>query len=130
MELNEKFGELQISDLLPDLNDVTITGRVLSVWPLKEFERGDGSLGKLTKLILADKTDKISCLFWNSKAEQISDEKGLQGKILQISHGYTREGNSGEVELHIGDRGNIIVSPNVSEEKYPALEDLFSEKGI
>jgi len=128
LEQNESFGELQISDLISGLNDVTITGRVVNVWPLKEFEKADGSPGKLVKFIIADKTDKMICLLWDSKAEEILKEEDLQGKILKILHGYTKEGISGKVELHLGYKGDIIISPKVPEENFPKLEEPSNEE--
>lgn len=123
IEQDERLEELQVTDLISNLNDVTIIGRVLSVWPLREFTKRDGNIGKYVRLVLADKTGKIFCIFWDSKAEKISKEETLQGKMLKIAHGYTREGISKDVELHIGDRGDHIISPNVSEENYPKFDE-------
>lgn len=123
IEQQGSLEELQINDLIPNLNDVTITGRVVDVWPIREFTKRDGNIGKLARLVLTDKTGKIFCVFWDSKAEQISKHKNLQGKLLKILHGYTREGISKEVELHVGDRGDYIIAPDVPEENYPKYDE-------
>jgi len=114
----EEIRPLQIDDLVSDLNNITITGRVIHTSSIKEFVRTDGSSGKYIKLILADKTGKIFCTAWDSKAEKIA-KKELQNKIVKILHGYTRKGINSEVELHIGDRGDIITSNDKSEENFP-----------
>ena len=114
----EKIKPLQIDDLVSDLNNITITGRVIHTSQIKEFVRADGSSGKYIKLILADKTGEIFCTAWDSKAEKIA-KKELQNKIVKILRGYTRKGLNSEVELHIGDRGDIIISNDEFEENFP-----------
>ena len=59
IEQQESLEELHINDLIPNLNDVTITGRVVDIWPIKEFTKRDGNIGKLTRLVLTDKTSNI-----------------------------------------------------------------------
>ncbi|WP_455276160.1 hypothetical protein [[Eubacterium] cellulosolvens] len=123
IEQQESLEELQINDLIPNLNDVTITGRVVDVWSIKEFTKRDGKTGKFVRLGFADKTGKIFCIFWDSKAEQISKHEDLQGSLLRILHGYTREGISKEVELHVGERGDYIIAPDVPEQNYPKYDE-------
>ncbi|RJS68983.1 hypothetical protein CW693_03400 [Candidatus Bathyarchaeota archaeon] len=46
--------KLSIKDLVPSLNDVTVTGRVVAVFPSKTFEGGKS--GRLASLLVADKS--------------------------------------------------------------------------
>ncbi len=116
----EKIRPLQIDDLVSDLNNITIGGRVIHKSPIKEFVRADGSSGKFIKLILIDNTGKIFCTAWDAKAEKIA-KKELQNKIVKILNGYTRKGIDSAVELHIGDRGDIITSNDEPEENFPNI---------
>jgi replication factor A1 len=122
----KRMAEIRIVDLVTGLNDVTITGRVVVVWPAQEFRKSDGSTGKILRFLLADRTGKIHCAAWNSKAEGLEREGLMQGKIVKIAHGYTREGLAGSVELHCGDRGDIIISPTeAGDADYPKFEEFF-----
>jgi len=122
----KRMAEIRIVDLVTGLNDVTITGRVVVVWPAQEFRKSDGSTGKILRFILADRTGKIHCAAWNSKAERLEREELIQGKIVKVAHGYTREGLAGSVELHCGDRGDIIISPvEAVDADYPRFEEFF-----
>jgi len=105
------FNEIKIANLVSNLSDVTLKGRVLAQWPLQEFRRQDGTIGKLVRLILADKTGTIRCLLWNGRAEQLTGDS-LQGKIIRLAHGYTRVGWLGVVELNCGERSEITVLPS------------------
>jgi len=118
--------ELRIIDIVSGLNDVTIVGRVIVVWPAQEFKKTDGSTGKIVRFLLADRTGKIHCVAWNAKAERVEREGLIQGKVVKVAHGYTREGLADTVELHCGDRSDIAISPTeVSDAEYPKFEEFF-----
>jgi len=122
----KRMAEIRIVDLVTGLNDVTVTGRVMVVWPAQEFRKSDGSTGKIMRFLLADRTGKIHCAAWNAKAERLEQEELIEGKIVKVAHGYTREGLAGSVELHCGDRSDIIISPTeVIDADYPKFEELF-----
>jgi len=122
----KRMAEIRIVDLVTGLNDVTVTGRVMVVWPAQEFRKSDGSTGKIMRFLLADRTGKIDCAAWNAKAERLEQEELIEGKIVKVAHGYTREGLAGSVELHCGDRSDIIISPTeVIDADYPKFEELF-----
>jgi len=122
----KRMTEIRIVDLVTGLNDVTIIGRVMVVWPAQEFRKSDGSTGKILRFLLADRTGKIHCAAWNAKAERLEQEGLIQGKVVKVAHGYTREGLAGSVELHCGDRSDVIISPpEVRDEDYPKFEESF-----
>jgi len=122
------FGEIKIVNLVTSLNDVTLTGRVVAQWPLQEFQKQDGTSGKLVRLIIADKTGTLRCALWNSKAEQTAAAGDLQGRIVRIAHGYTRESWLGTPELNGGDRCEItILPPDSKNQDYPDISEFFKE---
>jgi replication factor A1 len=114
------FHRLSISHLVPGLNDVTITARVLAVYPPKTFE-GERS-GKFANLLIADKDAVLSVVLWNDKADLIESGELKAGQIVRLSHGYTREGREGKAELHLGGKSQIEVEPqNVKADEYPFI---------
>jgi replication factor A1 len=122
----EKPEGVLIADLYDGLNDVTLIGRVITVWPIQEFQRQNGTSGKIMRILMADKSGKVQCVIWNDWAEKLSKMDELVGKILKISHAYTRKGLFNEVEVHCGDRSELTVSPlGVNESDYPELKDFF-----
>jgi len=121
------LNEIRIANLVSNLGDVTLKGRVLAQWPLQEFRRQDGTAGKLVRLVLADKTGTIRCLLWNGKAEQLAGES-LQGKIVRLEHAYTRVGWLGIVELNCGERSEITILPSdQQDQEYPDLSNFFKQ---
>jgi ssDNA-binding replication factor A large subunit len=113
---------LSIKDLIVGLNDVTITGRVIAVYPPKTFT-GERS-GKVANLMIADKDATLRVVTWNDKVDLIESGELKAGQVARFSHGYTRENRNGEVELHLGGKSQIEVEP----ENVKADEDLSIDK--
>ena len=111
---------LLMGDLVPSLNNVTVVGRVVAVFPSKTFRAKEG--GKFASLLVVDKSGMLRVVLWNDKTSLIDSGTLKVGQIIRFSHGYTREGRNGKVELHIGDKGDIQINPqDVNEKDYPNI---------
>jgi ssDNA-binding replication factor A large subunit len=117
---NRVYRKLSISHLVPGLNNVTISGRVVAVYPPKAFE-GERS-GKFANLMIADKDAILRVVLWNEKVDLVESGELKAGQIVRFSHGYTREGRKGKAELHLGSKSQIEVEPqNVKADEYPSI---------
>lgn len=101
--------KIQIQDLLSGLNDVTVTGQVVAVYPAKTFTRRDWTEGRLANIVVSDESGTLRVVLWNDKVELVEKGKIQRGQRISISHGYVREGWDGNPELHLGEKGNIKV---------------------
>ena len=101
--------EIQIQDLVSGLNDVTVCGKIIAVYPPKTYTRRDWTEGKLASLLISDNNGTLRVLLWDDKVELLESNKIHREQIIRVSHGYVREGWSGSLELHVGKRGNIKV---------------------
>lgn len=111
---------LSLRDLVPGLNNVRVIGRVVAVFSPKTFEGARS--GKFASFFITDKTGVLRVLLWNSKADLIESGRLKVGQITRFSHGYTREDRSGKVELHIGDKGEVEITPEgVDANDYPTI---------
>ena len=111
---------LSIGDLIPSLNDVTLIGRVVAVFPPKAF-KGDKS-GKVASLLVTDQSSILRVVLWDDKTNSIESGEIKVGQVIRFSHGYTREDWSGRVELHIGEKSEIEINPRDVEVKdYPTI---------
>jgi ssDNA-binding replication factor A large subunit len=114
------YRKLSISHLVPGLNDVTVTGRLVAVYPPRTFE-GERS-GKFASLMIADKDSILRVILWNDKVELIEAGELKAGQIVRFSHGYTREDRKGKAELHLGNRSQIEVEPkNIKADEYSSI---------
>ncbi|MBN1357847.1 hypothetical protein JW988_03665 [Candidatus Bathyarchaeota archaeon] len=117
---------LSISDLVAGLNDVTVTGRVVAIYPPRAFT-GKRS-GKVANLIIADKNDTLSVVLWNDNVDFVESSELKAGQITRFSHGYTRKDREDKVELHMGNKSQIEVNPeNVKADEYPALNKFAAK---
>jgi len=130
-QTEESFkSEISVGDLVSGLNDVTLTARVIIVYPIQTFSKPDLTEGKVARLLLADKSGTLRLVLWNDKISLVEAEKVKQGKILRVLHGYVREGLDGKLELHVGQRGDVQVSPvDVVEGNYPSIEQFIDKIG-
>jgi len=121
---------VMIKELMANLDDVSITGRVLLVHPVKSFTRPDGSEGKVSRLLIADETGVVHVVLWDEKTTIVSQNKLSSIQIVRILHGYVRRGLDNELELNVGKNGSVVVSPpGVNASDYPEAESFFKKIG-
>ncbi|RLI47278.1 replication factor A, partial [Candidatus Bathyarchaeota archaeon] len=95
-------ADVSIKDVVSGLNNVTVMGRVIRVYPVKTFTRQNGTEGKVARLLIADKTGTLRVVLWDEKTSLAESDGIEQGQIIKVSHGYVREGLDGKLELHVG----------------------------
>lgn len=121
--------ELQIKDLVSGLGNVTVSGRVIYVSPLKRFMRSDGREGARRSVYIADKTGMIKAILWDDKALS-PDLEHLLDKVVRLTHASVRRKRGGRLELNVGSRGRIEVEPaDLKGEDYPALTSFTKKIG-
>jgi ssDNA-binding replication factor A large subunit len=126
IQTNKVTHRLSITHLVPGLYDVTITGRVLAVYPPRTFE-GERS-GKFANLLIADRDAVLRVVLWNDKVNLIESNELRAGKVVRFSHGYTREGLKGKTELHLGGKSQIEVQPqDVKTDEYPSISKFATK---
>lgn len=101
--------KIEIKDLVSGLNDVSLAGQVVSVYPPKTFKRRDWTEGKLASILVSDESGTLRVVLWDNKVDLVEKGKIQQEQTIRISHGYVREGLDGKPELHLGDKGNIKI---------------------
>ncbi len=113
-------SKLSISHLMPELNDVAVSGRVVAVYPVKTF--GGKKPGKYASLVIVDANGVLRVMLWNNKADLIESGFLKTGQVARFSHGYTREDRNGKVELHLGDKSEAEVDPqDLQAEDFPGI---------
>lgn len=127
---------LLINHLVPNLNCVTISGRVLAVFPAKMFEGKQP--GKYASLMIADRTGILRVMLWNDKAELVESNAINAGQVVRFSRGYTKDDRNGKTELHIGEKSEVeVIRQDQTKELYPSIDhfaidikDVTPEKSV
>ena len=107
--VNSDLKDQRISSVHAGLNDSTITGQVVSVSDIHEFQRSDGTKGRVLRMRVGDASGQITGVFWDSLADTVAREALTPGSQVRLLHGYTKFGRAGEVEFHLGSRANIQI---------------------
>jgi ssDNA-binding replication factor A large subunit len=124
--INNK-GTLSTSRLFAGLNDVTVAGRLIAVFPVRTFE-GEKP-GKFATLMVADSDGILRVVLWNEKADWVEKGELKVGQAVRLVHGYTRQDLYGKVELHLGGKSQIEVEPKEKASEYPAIDKFTTKIG-
>jgi len=124
------LGRMQVKNLVSGLNDVTLSGRILMTWPPQQFQRRDGTTGRLMRMVLVDRSGKTRCALWDRHVDIAERAGDLQGHIVRVGHAYTRQGLTGEAEVHAGDRSSVEIDPpGLQMSEFPEFKELFTRIG-
>ena len=58
---------MKVRDLVAGLNNTTLSGKVVSIEPSRDFVRQDGSAGRVLSVVLEDETGKVRCAIWMTR---------------------------------------------------------------
>lgn len=96
-----KVQYTKISDLELNMGDASVKVVVRWVSDVTEFDRQDGTTGRVMRIFGADESGSAGIVFWD---ERVDDAKGMEkGEVIAVERGYTRENQrNNEVELHVG----------------------------
>ncbi|MHA2059858.1 MAG: DUF2240 family protein [Candidatus Ranarchaeia archaeon] len=77
-----------INEITMNSSFITVEGAVKRIFPLRVFQRKDGTEGKVRNLILADTTGSIRVTFWNEQVDLTEKENlgpGDKIRVLQVN---------------------------------------------
>jgi ssDNA-binding replication factor A large subunit len=124
-ELNISFENenLKVSELIPGMKKTNITGKIISLFPVREYNK-NGKSGKVANFILADETGSIRTVLWDTNHISLIETSHISiGDCIEIKNASMRDN-----ELHLSGFSEIkkssIILENVKTERN------FSEKPI
>ncbi|MDY0386421.1 MAG: OB-fold nucleic acid binding domain-containing protein [Methanolobus sp.] len=119
----------KISGITPSSANVKFIAKVMSVFPSKEFNRNDGTVGRVANIMVADETGSIRLTLWDEKADFVKTGDIKIGQNYQVA-GYVKEGYSG-IEVNIGNNGVLFETDEKVEARIDSkkIEDIKSGMG-
>ena len=88
--------------------NISFVGKVLTIYDPREFNRADGTIGRVATVMAGDPTGKIRISVWDSKVDAIESGEIKPGCSVNVS-GYTKRGLNG-AEVHVGNNGIFALS--------------------
>ncbi|MAG40212.1 hypothetical protein CMI41_04570 [Candidatus Pacearchaeota archaeon] len=114
--VNFEDQELKIVELLPGMRKVNIVGKIIELFPVREFEKNDKK-GKVASFVLADDTGNTRVVLWDvNHIELIEKGEIALDSVVEIKNASMR--NS---EIHLSGFSEIKSSTQV-------LKDVKTEK--
>ena len=113
--------DLKIVELIGGLRKVNVVGKIMNIFPVREFEKNERK-GKVANFILADDTGSTRVVLWDIKhIEMIENESVKVGDVVEIKNGSTRDS-----EVHLSSFGELKKSLVVMDEvkNAPAVSEV------
>ncbi len=102
-------GGGKIKDLLPGMRNAEFLGRVTQIYEVREFQRADGSNGKVGSFLVGDDTGVVRVVCWGSQADILA-QLGT-GAPLKVTGGMVRENQRGYKEVHLNEASRVQLNP-------------------
>ncbi len=125
-EKGEFKHRLSLGHLVVGLSNVTVTGRIVAIYPVRTFE--GAKPGKFASLTIVDNDGVLRVILWNEKTSPIESDELKIGQIVKFIHGYTKADRFGTPELHIGERSQIEIDPkDTNAEDFPSISKFTTK---
>ncbi|MEM0441655.1 MAG: hypothetical protein QW450_00660 [Candidatus Nitrosocaldus sp.] len=100
-------ASMALKDLYAGARDVSITARVMKIYPTKSYSRSDGKISRLKRLVVYDKDKSISVNLWDDAADAIERLGIKAGDTIRISRAYVRSNLNGSLVINTGMRSSV-----------------------
>ncbi|MFX0019406.1 MAG: hypothetical protein ACFFBT_14325 [Promethearchaeota archaeon] len=113
VEENINYDEftIPISNLKEGMENVVLLGKILKYVPPKEFLRKDNSIGAISSCIIGDNSGDIKVVMWDEKAIAMNNDSSKEGELVRVISDYIKINRNGNLEVHVGKKGKIILAP-------------------
>lgn len=112
----------KLSDIKPQ-KAFNVVGRIKTILPPREFQRKDGSTGKLASVILLDNSSEARLVLWDSNVEIAN--RANRGDVIMVRNGYGKDGLDGNVEIHASSFSNVLINPKLKIDLPEIKEEFF-----
>jgi replication factor A1 len=114
--------EIFISDITQNMKNITLYGRIKEVYNVNSFERNDGTKGYVGSFLLNDNTGDARIVLWDNQVNIFNEPNFEKNELIKIVNGNAKKGKYGNMEIHVGSYGKVIISPeDVDYKKYPKI---------
>jgi replication factor A1 len=96
--INFENEKLKIDELLPGMRKINISGKIISLFPVRTFKTQKGEEGKVLNFILADETSNIKVVLWDTNHISLIEKGDVkENDVVDIGNASMREN-----EMHLG----------------------------
>lgn len=115
---------IDILDLREGMSNIVLLGIIFKVNKTREFVRRDESIGKVCSFLLGDPTGTMKVVLWDERVDIVKHEYFKSNQLIRVIGGYSKLGQNEALEVHLGRKGTLILSPEVSSKKREQFEAI------
>lgn len=104
-----KSMEVGLKDLYSGVRDVNFTARIMKIYPLRRYARGDGSESMLRVITVYDNDKSIRMNLWDDHANIIERLQLRVGDAIKVTRAYTKSLPDGSVSINTSANTGIEV---------------------
>ena len=105
---------VELSELNEEMRNIVLLGKILQIYETREFSRKDGTGGKVSSFLFGDTSQTVKVILWGDKADISKNEYFRVDELIRIIGAYAKKGKENNLEVHLGKRGKIILSPEIT----------------
>ncbi len=114
--------EIFITDITQNMKNVTLFGRIKEIYNMNSFKKNDETNGFVGSFLLHDNTGDARIVLWDDHVKILNEPNCVKNELVKIINGNAKKGKYGDIEIHVGRYGKIILSPeDVDYKKYPKI---------
>lgn len=92
---------LKIEKLSDGLKNIKVNGRITQISPMREFDRKDGTKGRVCNIFISDGTGQIRVPLWDKQADMIGNGTLSEGFVIEVSGGDVKKNIYGGLEVRL-----------------------------
>ena len=123
--INFEDQDLKISEIMPGMKKVNVFGKIINLFPIREFNK-NGRSGKVANFIIADETGNTRVVLWDVNHIELLENETLNvGDVVEIKKAASRDN-----EIHLSGFSEIAKSSKELQDvqtKPVVAEQLLSE---
>ena len=121
-QLYEEFEEevdydeftIDLAEIKEEMRNIVLLGKILQIYETREFSRKDGTAGKVSSFLFGDASQTGKVVLWGDKADIVKNEYFRVNELIRVIGAYCKKGKNSELEVHLGKRGKILLSPEIA----------------
>ena len=121
IDIRELIELQKVEDLVGGMQGVNIKLKIFRILNTKEFERRDGSKGRMRMIFAGDKTGIVRIVLWDEQVDIIEDLRLKEGSSIKILNARTRENIFGEIDILLSRGSSIEI---IEDSDLPTLDEL------
>ncbi len=110
---SDSIPHFKIKDIRPGMQNITLIGKVMQVFPVKEFtKKKDQSIGRVASFFLQDETGEIRFTLWDDFTRLVEERRIAIGDTVRALNVIAKANRDGIPELNLTSRGKLELNPS------------------